>query len=284
MLDWFGFALVSMLFYGILNLLQKKAAMEKCNSATLMCTQFAVTCALALITAIALKDVWVNDWWLFAVLAVVNGTVYLIGSLSRLESLKLIPLSVCQPVVKMDSALAAVIGVVVLGEALGPLQAVGVLLSVAVIWILSGARAGEKAKNFKLGVLLALFTAVFFSMSDFTLKLAMAQGSRFMFIVVSYSMMFIPAMLLQKKMRKTAKARLSTSLKLGVGFGFVNFVAFSSLLGALQTGLLSIVLPLIAMSVPIAVVLAVIVFKEKMTVRRLVGLALAVAVVVMLSS
>ena len=56
------------------------------------------------------------------------------------------------------------------------------------------------------------------------------------------------------------------------------------MLGALQTGLLSIVLPLIAMSVPIAVVLAVIVFKEKMTVRRLVGLALAVAVVVMLSS
>jgi len=284
MLGWFEFSLVSMLFYGILNLLQKKAAMEKCNSATLMSTQFAVGSALAVISVFIFNDFLVNAWPIFLILAAVNGTVYLIGSLSRLESLKLIPLSVCQPVVKMDSALAALIGIVILGEAVGLVQALGILLAVVVVWVLSGAKAGGKSKNFKLGVGLALLTAVFFSVSDFTLKLAMAQSSRFMFLAVSYSMLFVPSLLLQNKMNRTTKAKKSTSIKWGVGFGLANFVAFSSLLGALQTGPLSIVLPLISMSVPIAVVLSVFIFKEKMTVRRIIGLLLAVAVVVMLSS
>ena len=283
MIDWFGFTLVAMLFFALQNFFQKSAMQQKCNSAKLMTVILGLVGLLALASALVTGDTWVNSWDLFFVLAAANGFFFLTGAILRLESLKYIPLVVMQPIKKMDGALAALAGVIIFGEVLSIPQIAGIALAVAVVWILARDRKSEKPEDFAKGVLLILAAVLLFTGSDVVMKPGVAEGSVFMFIAISYLVMFFPSLLLKKKVSKGRTASLETTLKWGMLLGGLNFFAITSLLNALRTGALSIIFPILSLGVVLTSGMGVLFHKEELTVNRIIGTGLAVVVLVLMS-
>ncbi|MCK4327591.1 MAG: EamA family transporter [Candidatus Diapherotrites archaeon] len=283
MLGWFGFAVLAMSLYAIQNFLSKGAMEKKCNSATVMSIFFATAGLLAAGAMLVTGEAWANSWTVFLALAVINGSCFLMGSIARLEALKYLPLIMVYPMKKMDVAIIAVVGLLFFGEALSLAQGIGVVLAIAVIWVLAMDKKAEKPKDFRKGIVLVGIAILFFTVTDVVLKPAASEGSIYMFIVVAYGLMLLPSLLLQKRLGKDRSASLETTLKWGVAIGVVNFFAITALLTSLMDGPLSIVFPITALAVPLAGALSVVFYKEKLTVNRIVGVLLAVAVLVLMS-
>ena len=72
------------------------------------------------------------------------------------------------------------------------------------------------------------------------------------------------------------------ALVIGFFIGLFNFAGFYALLSALSKGHLSVINSMNGLSFVIAIKLSIIVYKEKVTFRRVVGIVLAVLAVVLL--
>ena len=280
---WFLFTLSAMVFFAVQNFFQKSAMEEKCNSANIMSIVLGAVGLFALCAALLTGETWVRNWDLFFVLAAANGFFFLAGALLRLEAFKYIPLVILQPIKKMDGVLAAIAGVIIFGEVLSLAQAVGVVLAVAVVWILARDRKSEKPKDFTKGVLLILAAVLFFTGSDVVMKPGSVEGSVFMFIALSYLVMFVPSMLFKRKLSKGRTASPRTTLKWGVLLAGLNFLAITSLLNALRTGALAIIFPVLSLGLVLTSGLGVAFHKEELTVNRVAGTALALVVLLLMN-
>ncbi|MFC2174622.1 GRP family sugar transporter [archaeon] len=283
MLGWFGFAVAAMVFYAAQNFLLKATVEKKCNPASIMAVFMATAAVIAVTAALITGDTLVNDWNLFVVFAVINGSLFLAGSIARLESLKYIPLVMVYPIKKMDVALASLVGIAFFGETLTAAQALGVVLAIAVVWLLARDKKADKPKDFTKGVALILLAVLLFTGTDVVLKPAATAGSVYVFVALSYGLMLLPSLLLRKRVGKGRNASLETTAKWGIAIGVINFFAITSLLSALKTGALSTVFPITALAVPLAGALGVIFYKEQLTPNRIIAVLLAVAVLVLMS-
>ncbi len=283
MVEWFVFAIVAMAASGIQNFGYKLAAEEGCNSATLMSSFLGTTIILAAIGLTLTRDLSVNSLELFLVFAAVNAAGFVVTFLARQEALKLIPLVIGVPLSKMSAAIAAVIGVLFLGESLNGLNAAGIVLSLAVVWLLTRKEGVDgEFKNFGRGIALILVALLASGLSSAALKLATAEGSNLLFVVTTYGMMFFPALFLQERFSNEEEAASRTTLKWGSIIGAVNFISFTSLLAALQTGPMSLVFPITTLGIAISVALSVGMLDERLTPRRVLGILMAILALVLL--
>lgn len=283
MIDWVGFALITTFAFGLQNFGYKMAAERGCNSATLMSSFIGTTIILS---AVALALTWnftINSLYLFLAFAAVNAASFVVKFILRQEALKLIPLVIGLPLSKMSAALAAAIGILFLGEQLTLFNFGGVVLSMAAVWILSQKDDGDDIKNFKKGIGLMLVVIAAAAIGDLAIKLASTEGNNFLFIVTTYGMMFFPALMLQEKFSSIEQATQKSTLKWGIIIGVINFVSFSSLLAALQSGPMAIIFPMTTLGITISVALSVGFLKEELTRKRALGLLIALVALVLLN-
>jgi uncharacterized membrane protein len=135
-MDWFILALISFFLYGIQGFLVKIAAEKKCNS-FIVTFSFMFVVTLMSLSILISKRTSLTDlspYLLF--LAIVNGSLYSLDTIGKLESLKGIQASIVFPFVRMSTIMVVVWALLFAGESLSLKSLAGISFSLVAIYLL----------------------------------------------------------------------------------------------------------------------------------------------------
>ena len=120
------------------------------------------------------------------------------------------------------------------------------------------------------------------------IRIVVKLGSNFdplSFITVSYFIGFLFALIVRKKAkRRLTKKVAGRSILFGLIIGLINFFSFFLQLNALSIGQASVIFPLTSLSVYVAVVLSILVFREKVSLKKSLGILFSIIAILLLGS
>ena len=141
-MDWYSFALISLVTYALQGLLLKYAADKKYDKGLI--TLF----YLLTVSGISLPLFLIYGTWDVTVIglaaAIINGIFYSIQTSTRIETLKYIAASVAYPVIRLNNAVVALLMILLLGEKITFQILIGIILAVISLYFLSQGEKNEK--------------------------------------------------------------------------------------------------------------------------------------------
>ncbi len=270
---WFALALIAMTCFGLQNFLLKVAGERKYDSKITVFSFFFVGAILAIIIFLA-SPLEVTNLPFLVGIAIIQVTFFLTASLLKLESMKHTASLRAFPIFGTHGAITALLAITLLGEVISIQGIIGIFFSLFAILILM---EGEKVGK---GTLMAVGAAAALAISNFFIKIASGNVVPLLFIAVSYTYATVPSYLLTQQKGKPKNKK--GAIKIGAAIGVLNLTAFYLSMIALETGPASIIFPIIALSLLLAIVLSEVVYKEKITITRVIAIALAVLSLVLL--
>ncbi|GAB6058592.1 EamA family transporter [Desulfonatronum parangueonense] len=280
---WYAYSLLALLLLGGQRFLYKVAAAWNCGTfLTTFC--FMVTVAVLSCGLLVLNPPAIPSLGFLVFISLANSLTFVGATLAHIQALKYMPATVAYPLIRMNIILVVLFAVVLLQERLQPLQAVGVVLSFAVIWILSRDSASEGGANTRArGMLLVVLAMVAGALSAISSKYAADGTDLLAFIALSYIFSTLFTLVLAPRMFAPAPDLGSKKGAVGIGLamGLLNLAGFYFFLKALALGPLAIVAAVNGMHFLVAVVLSVLIFREKMTRNRVAALVLAVGAIIL---
>ncbi|WP_045220177.1 DMT family transporter [Desulfonatronum thioautotrophicum] len=306
MQTWYLFSLAALLLLGGQRFLYKVAAAKNCPTfLTTLC--FMVTVAVLSSGLLILRPPVIPSMLFLVLISLANSLTFVVATLAHIQALKHMPATVAYPLIRMNIVLVVCFAVLFLQERLAPMQTLGVLLSFATIWVLARDSAPDsevraKAKGLPL-VFLAMLAGALSAISS---KYAAEHTDLLAFIALSYifSTLFTLgpklAAVVRGLMRGQELGRAQDTHKketlaatqdkksrqqaviIGLAMGLLNLAGFYLFLKALALGPLAIVASVNGMHFLVAVVLSVLIFKEKLNLNRLLGLILAILAILLL--
>ncbi len=318
MQTWFLFSLAALLLLGGQRFLYKVAAVKNCPTfLTTFC--FMVTVAVLSSGLLILRPPNIPSMGFLVLISLANSLTFVCATLAHIQALKHMPATVAYPMIRMNIVLVVLFAVVFLQERLAPLQTAGILLSFATIWVLSRDSAPDsKAQAQAKGLVLVFLAMIAGALSAISSKYAAENTDLLTFIALSYifSTLFtlapklvavakhlmqarnpdqvqavaqkeiqseIPAETWEETWEKTQdKTQRRQAVIIGLAMGLLNLAGFYLFLKALALGPLAIVASVNGMHFLVAVILSVVIFREKLTPSRLLGLVLAILAIVLL--
>ena len=135
-MSWYALALLSLLSYGLQNFLYKVSAELKFN------TVWVNFCFMATVTVLGWSLVVYqgksyNNLNLYMLLSFMNAVVFSTTIISRIEALKYLDTSVAYPILRMSIVIVVLYSVIFFGESLSAFQIIGIVLAIAVIFLVS---------------------------------------------------------------------------------------------------------------------------------------------------
>ena len=282
--NWYVFAIFALILLGFQRFLYKVSAERKCNTAWTTFS-FMATVAILSSTLFLLLGESVSDITFLIFIALVNSGAFLVATITHIEALKHIPTSVAYPIIRLNAVVVVIFSIFYFKDRLSLYQGIGIVLALAVIVILAVGINDNNApqKNIKRGfifVLIALFGGAAAAISS---KFAASYTNKMAFIAVSY----IASTLFSLGLRKTleteeARKTHKDALIIGVIMGLINLAGYYSFLKALSTGPLSIIASITGMHFVISIILSALIYKEKLTLLRILGIFLTVLSIILL--
>jgi drug/metabolite transporter (DMT)-like permease len=276
--NWYLYSLLALLLIGGQRFLYKVAAAKECSTFR---TTFSFMATVALLAAGVCLWRWPDipsaGFLLFISLA--NSLTFASATLCHIQALKYVPAAVAYPLIRMNIILVVLFAVIFLQENLSWTQILGLVFSLAAVWALSldrssDFRAGMQGKGLAL-VGLALLAG---GLSAITCKYAAEHTDLWAFISLSYILSTLLTLVLAPRMFSRSQAgKGGLDLGIGLAMGILNLVGFYMFLRALALGPLSIVAVINGMHFLVPVLLAAVIFKERLGPSRILGLLLAVA-------
>jgi drug/metabolite transporter (DMT)-like permease len=276
---WYAYSLSALLLLGSQRFLYKVAAAYSCSTFR---TTFVFMVTVAVLASAITFSRWpqINAPGFLLFISLANSLTFASATLCHIQALKFIPAPVAYPLIRMNIVLVVLFAVVFLQESLAPHQILGLLFSLATVWILgrdrsSDFQAGPRARGLGL-VFLAMLAG---GLSAISSKYAADATDIWAFIALSYIFSTLLTLALAPRMFAPAQVSDSGKLDLVIGLlmGLLNLGGFYLFLKALALGPLSIVAVVNGMHFLVPVLLAAIVFKERLNASRLLGLLLALA-------
>ncbi|TVR01949.1 MAG: EamA family transporter [Desulfovibrionales bacterium] len=311
MQTWYLFSLTALLLLGGQRFLYKVAAAKNCPTfLTTFC--FMVTVAVLSSGLLILRPPVIPSMLFLVLISLANSLTFVIATLAHIQALKHMPATVAYPLIRMNIVLVVCFAVLFLQERLAPMQTLGILLSFATIWVLARDSAPDSEVRAKIKGLPLVFLAMLAgALSAISSKYAAEHTDLLAFIALSY--IFSTLFTLAPKLGAMARSlmggqspgqaqgasgqaipgeEIQTTIQdqtprrqaviIGLAMGLLNLAGFYLFLKALALGPLSIVASVNGMHFLVAVVLSVIIFREKLTPNRLLGLFLAILAIVLL--
>lgn len=282
--NWYVFAIFALILLGFQRFLYKVSAERKCNTAWTTFS-FMATVAILSSTLFLLLGESVSDITFLIFIALVNSGAFLVATITHIEALKHIPTSVAYPIIRLNAVVVVIFSIFYFKDRLSLYQGIGIVLALAVIVILAVGINDNNApqKNIKRGfifVLIALFGGAAAAISS---KFAASYTNKMAFIAVSYIASTLFSLGLRKKL-ETEEARKThkDALIIGVIMGLINLAGYYSFLKALSTGPLSIIASITGMHFVISIILSALIYKEKLTLLRILGIFLTVLSIILL--
>jgi drug/metabolite transporter (DMT)-like permease len=220
-------------------------------------------------------------------MALLNSASFVLGTVTHIEALKHVPAGVVYPILRLNMVVVVLFGVFVLGDRLSPVQVLGIFLAIAVMVILrkdTGDAEGSVG-SLRRGLFLLSVSLLCGSVASISSKYAALYAGKLGFMALSYFLGSVfSAGLIGKSGSKGNSKERKEAVLIGIVMGLINFAGFYAFLAALSVGPLAVIVSITGMHFVIAVMLSVILYKEKLGPRRVMGIALTVASVLFLRS
>jgi len=278
MANWYVLSLVALVLMGMQRFLYKVSAERKCSTAWTTFSFMATVTVLSAIFFLALKEP-VSDARMLILTALINSASFVLGTVTHIEALKHVPSSVVYPIIRLNMVVVVLFSILFLHDHVSLQQVLGILLAIAVIVILT--RDAEEGKaslgSVRRGLFLVFVSLISGSVASISSKFAAVYSNKLGFMALSYFLgTLFSAALIKKSGKEGIRQNHKEALLIGLLMGLINFVGFYTFLAALSVGPLSIIVSVTGMHFVIAVILSVIVYKEKLSRMRLFGIGLTI--------
>ncbi|SMP74009.1 Uncharacterized membrane protein [Desulfonatronum zhilinae] len=288
MQTWYLYSLLALLLLGGQRFLYKVAAARNCGTfLTTFC--FMTTVAVLSSGLLVLFPPVVPSLSFLVLISLANSLTFVSATLAHIQALKHMPATVAYPLIRMNIVLVVLFAVLFLQERLEPLQILGVGLSLATIWVLGRDSAPDNdARTRAKGLILVFVAMLAGALSAISSRYAAQHTDLLAFIALSYvfstlfTLALAPRMFAPTQNQGQIKSPRRLAVTIGLSMGLLNLAGFYLFLKALALGPLAIVVSINGMHFLVAVVLSVLIFREKLTTGRLLGLALAIIAIVLL--
>jgi len=276
MTSWYFFSVAALLLLGTQRFLYKVVAERNCSS-SLTTTVFMGTVTLLSGAVFLASGDEVGNLSILVVMALVNSFAFSLATVAHMEALRHLPATLIFPLTRLSILVVILFSLVYFGERLGPLQWAGVLAGLAVIVVMAGEARGAARPdgNTRTGLLLIATCVLCGALASISSKLAAVATSKAAFMALSYLLATGFSLGIERKWgRKRASGSQREAIKLGILMGLLNFFGFYAFLTALASGPLSAIALITGMHFVIAMILSVLIYCEKLTSRRLLGIGL----------
>ncbi|MFH1480517.1 MAG: DMT family transporter [Pseudomonadota bacterium] len=276
--SWYVLSIIALVLMGMQRFLYKVSAERRCPTAWTTFTFMATVTLISSIFFALSKEPLANPGMLFFI-AFVNSGSFVLGTMTHIEALKNIPSSIVYPIIRLNMVIVILFSVFFLGDRVSPHQLGGIGTAIGVILILTReARDGkESSGNIKRGLVLVFISLLSGSVASISSKFAAVSVNKLGFMALSYLMGTLFSLGTIKGMgRQEERQNHKEALMIGFAMGLINFAGFYSFLKALSTGPLSIIVSITGMHFIIAVLLSILIYKEKVTTMRILGITLTI--------
>ena len=284
MSNWYTFAVLALFLMGIQRFLYKVSAERNCNTAWTTFSFMATVSVLSSVLFFVLRESVANIQLLLFI-ALLNSGTFLVATTTHIEALKYIPASVVYPIIRLNAVIVVIFSILYFKDHLSVCQVIGIFLAISTIAILTRQFDDERIayNNSKRGLILVFISALAGSIATISSKFAALYTNKMAFIAVSYIGATLFSFGLRKRLQtEEVNENHRDAFIIGIVMGLINFGGFYSFLKALSKGPLSIIALIAGMHFVIAVVLSVLIYKEKLTQARLTGISLAITSVILL--
>jgi uncharacterized membrane protein len=284
MRNWYVLSIVALVLMGVQRFLYKVSAERECNTAWTTFSFMATVTVLSVVFFLSLKEA-VSDARMLLLTAGINSASFVLGTITHIEALKHVPSSVVYPIIRLNMVVVVLFSILFLQDRVSLHQVLGILLAIAVIVILTRDTEGVKGavRSVRRGLFLVFVSLVSGSVASISSKFAAVYSNKLGFMALSY---FLGAVFSAALIRKTGKegggGNRKDAIRIGLLMGLINFMGFYTFLAALSVGPLSIIVSITGMHFVIAVLLSVIVYKEKLSGMRILGIGLAMISIIFL--
>lgn len=286
MKNWYVLSIAALVLMGVQRFLYKVSAERECDTAWTTFSFMATVTVLSVVFFLSRRET-LTDARMLLLTAGINSASFVLGTITHIEALKHLPSGVAYPIIRLNMVVVVLFSVLFLHDRVSLHQVLGILLAIVVIVILT--RDAEERKgslgSIRKGLLLVFVSLISGSVASISSKFAAVYSNKLGFMALSY---FLGTLFSAALIRTSGKERSGGSRKdaisIGLLMGLINFVGFYTFLAALSVGPLSIIVSITGLHFVIAVLLSVIVYKEKLSRTRILGMALAIASILFLRS
>jgi len=284
MRSWYTFAIIALFFMGTQRFLYKVSAEKRCNTAWTTFSFMATVAILSSILFFALKESITNIQFLLFI-ALLNSGAFLVATVAHIEALKNIPASIAYPVIRLNAVIVVIFSILFFKDRPSFYQVIGIVLAMVVIVILTR-EFGDKRTSYrkiKIGFACVSISLLGGSVASISSKFAAIYTNRMAFIAISYIVSTFFAFGLKNKLQtEEANENPKEALIIGFVMGLINFAGYYSFLKALSIGPLSIIASITGMHFVIAIVLSALIYKERLTPSRILGISLTIVSIILL--
>jgi drug/metabolite transporter (DMT)-like permease len=284
MAGWYTYAILALGFLGTQRFLYKVSAERNCNTAW---TTFSFMATVALLSStlfVVLKESITNIQFLLFI-ALLNSGAFLLATITHIEALKHIPAGVAYPVIRLNAVVVVIFSIVYFKDRLTFYQVMGIVLAMAVIFILTRHFDDQNisSRNIKRGFIFMFISLLGGSIASISSKFAAIYTNKMAFIAISYIVGTLFSFGLRKKLQTAEASRNhKDAIIIGLFMGLINFAGYYSFLKALSMGPLSIIVSITGMHFVIAIILTALIYKEKLTSLRILGISLSIFSIILL--
>lgn len=281
---WYTYAILALGFLGTQRFLYKVSAERNCNTAW---TTFSFMATVALLSStlfVVLKESITNIQFLLFI-ALLNSGAFLLATLTHIEALKHIPVGVAYPIIRLNAVIVVIFSIVYFKDRLTFYQVMGIVLAMAVIVILTRHFDDQNisTRNIKRGFIFMFISLLSGSIASISSKFAALYTNKMAFIAISYIVGTLFSFGLRKKLQTSEASRNhKDAIIIGLFMGLINFAGYYSFLKALSMGPLSIIASITGMHFVIAIFLTALIYKEKLTSLRILGISLSIFSIILL--
>lgn len=282
--NWYTLAIIALILMGTQSFLYKVSAERNCNTAW---TTFSFMATVALLSSVVFflrSESFPNITFTFFV-GILNSSAFLVATMTHIEALKRLPSSIVYSIVRLNVVVVVLFSIVYFKDRPTYYQIAGIMLAVIVILILTRQpEAEEPSAGQTKGGLILVFVSLFCgSIASISSKFAAMHANPLTFMAISYLFSTLFSIGLRNKLQTApAQANYKEALAIGLSMGLINFAGYYTFLKALSIGPLSIVIAIIGLHFVIAILLSVMIYKEKLTPPIIAGISLTILSVILL--
>lgn len=270
-----GHALVAMLFFGVGDLLIKRSAATGSHARHYVMMQAWVFCPAMTLYAWATGNLvlgWGALWGCAAgfasYLAFYNFGRSLQGSGA---------VSTMAPIFRMNFTVAVVLAVLLLGETLNAAKLAALACTFGAVWLLLAEPGAARSKPDWKSLSYVLTATLGMGLANFFYKMGLLHGALPETIMAAQAWLFCPLATLLVWLNDRNLKTPASAWPYAAGTGVCLLFGFVILLHGLSEGAASVLVPVAQMGFVFTALLGVVLFKETLSVRKRVGLVVAVA-------
>jgi len=277
------FAIVAMVCYGLSDFIYKQAAAAGIRADHFLMAQAWFFCPLVILYALATRTLVLDPAALWGSLA---GAFIFIGFYYFIRSLATGSVSTNASIFRLNFIVTVILVIALLGEPLTPSKIAGLALALVATWLLVGTGgAADRAPNDarRRSLVQVMVATLAFGASNFFHTVGLRHGAVPETLAVAQAAMFMPLATSVVYFADRKLAPPPVTFKYGAAAATVLLGATIFLLRGVAGGQASVVVPIAQMGFIVAALLGVFVLRERVTVRKAIGLVSALAALAVLA-